>query len=152
VAVRPRDVRLLQGTEHLACMSLSPKGTLRWFTTCCRTPIGNTPRDRGLSHVGLVHTAHEGAGADLDAAFGPVRMRVNRQSAHGGPPEASPRIGFLASILRYMAGLAWARASGKYRDNPFFDAATGRPRAEPQVLSLEEHRRLKSAVAAAGGR
>jgi hypothetical protein len=149
VAVRPRDVRFLQGVEQLACRSLTPRGTLRWFTACCRTPIGNTPRDLRLSHVGLVHTALETPGADLGAAFGPVRMRVNRQSAHGRPP-ASPRVAFAASLLRYLSGLAWSRVSGRYRANPFFDPQSGRPRAEPQVLSVEEHRKVKAQVAAAG--
>jgi hypothetical protein len=148
VAVPPRDLRFVQGAEQLACMSLTPRGTLRWFTSCCRTPIGNTPRDPRLSHVGLVHTALERPGADLGAAFGPVRMRVNRQSARGKPP-ASPRIAFAASLLRYLSGLAWSRVSGRYRANPFFDAGSGQPRAQPKVLSVEEHRKLKAEVAAA---
>jgi hypothetical protein len=149
VAVRPRDVRFVQGAEHLACMSLGPKGLVRWFTSCCRTPIGNTPRDVRLAHVGLVHTALESTGSDLARTFGPVRMRVNRQGAQGRP-EASPPLTFFAAIARYMTALAWARVSGNYRTNPFFDAATGRPRVEPQVLSPEEHRKLKSAVSLAG--
>lgn len=147
VAVRPRDVRFVQGVEHLACMSLSPKGTLRWFTSCCRTPVGNTARDWKVSHVGLVHTALESDRRDLAADFGPVRMRVNRQGAHGKPEAARP-LTFFAAIARYMAGLAWSRASGKYRVNPFFDGA-GEPKVQPQVLSLEEHRRLKAQVDAA---
>ena len=149
VAVQPRNVRFVQGVEHLTCMSLTPRGTVRWFTSCCRTPIGNTPRDLGLSHVGLVHTALESAGTDLTRTFGPVRMRVNRQSAHGRP-EGSPPLTFFAAIARYMATLAWSRVSGKYKANPFFDPASGRPRVDPQVLSPEEHRTLKSAVSVAG--
>ena len=145
VAVSPRHVRLLQGAEHLACMSLTPKGTLRWFTSCCRTPIGNTPRDMRLSHLGLIHTALEGEGRDLDAAFGPVRLRANRQSAHGRPP-ASSNLRSFTTILRYVARLAVARIGGRYRSNPFFDPATGQPRAAPQVITLEEHRRLKALV------
>jgi hypothetical protein len=149
VAVRPGNVRLLAGEEHLACMSLTPKGTLRWYTRCCRTPVGNTPRDMRLAHVGLVHTALEAPGQDLTPAFGPVKMRVNRQSAHGTPP-ASPPVTFLVALASYLSRLLWARATGKYKANPFFDGATGRPRVEPQVLSAEEHRALKAAVAAAG--
>ena len=149
VAVRPGDVRFLQGVEHLGCMSLSPNGMLRWFTTCCRTPVGNTPRDIRLAHVGLVHTVLATAGRDPGASFGPVRMRVNRRSAHG-EPEAAPPLAFFAAIARFPGRLAWSWLSGNYKANPFFDAATGQPLVAPRVLSLEERRRLDGAVAAAG--
>jgi hypothetical protein len=36
-------------------MSLSDKGMLRWYASCCNTPIGNTSRDFKVSHVGLLH-------------------------------------------------------------------------------------------------
>lgn len=144
VAVRPRDVTFLQGAEQLACMSLAPGGLLRWFTRCCRTPIGNTPRAMQLAHVGLVHSALEAEGG-LDQAVGPVRMRVNRQSAHGSPPAARP-FTFAAAIAGYLLRLLGSRLGGEYRSNPFFDPATGRPRVAPQVLTPEEHRRLKALV------
>ena len=46
VPMSPADIRLTAGVEHLACMSLSEKGTLRWYAACCRTPLGNTARSR----------------------------------------------------------------------------------------------------------
>jgi len=132
VAVRPRNVEFLHGVEKLTCMSLSATGPLRWYTTCCRTPVGNTPRDYRQSHVGLIHSCLESGGASMNDAFGPVRMHVNVKSAKGKPGESS-RLGFFAAVLRYLGALAWSRLSGRYRVNPFFDS-TGRPRVEPQVL------------------
>lgn len=136
VATRPRLVSLLAGTEHLACMSLSPQGTLRWYAACCNTPIGNTPRDRKLAHVGLVHSCLENGGAGLEQDFGPVRMRVNRQGAHGEPPKA-PAVASTLALARYLARLAWARVGGGYQANPFFDPA-GAPGVQPRVLTQGE--------------
>jgi hypothetical protein len=142
VAVRPRLVAITAGREHLACMSLSPRGLLRWYTRCCRTPIGNTPRDYKVSHVGLVHTCLEADGASLDDAFGPVRMRVSTASAQGKPP-GSPALGFALAIARYMLSMIATRVSGGYKTNPFFDTRTGQPIVQPQVVSRDERAALR---------
>jgi hypothetical protein len=149
VAVRPRQVSFKSGMEHLACMSLSGKGMLRWYAGCCRTPIGNTPRDFRMSHLGVVHTCLESAGADL-GDFGPVRMRLNRRSARGEPPSA-PTATFASAILHYLGALAWSRVSGAYRVNPFFDAQTGAPRVDPKVLTDAEREEIMRAVDAFRG-
>ncbi|MGH8856217.1 MAG: DUF6151 family protein, partial [Telluria sp.] len=59
-ATLPAAVRFEAGMEHLACMSLSPKGLYRWYAACCRTPIGNTPRDPRTAYVGLVRACVQG--------------------------------------------------------------------------------------------
>lgn len=137
VALRPRQVVFTSGVENLACMSLSPKGTLRWYAGCCNTPVGNTPRDRKVSHVGLVHSCLDWDGADMDTSFGAVVMRVNAQSARGTPPKAS-MVGFLGAVGGYLGSLLWSRISGQYRANPFFDATGNAPRVAPRVLSPAE--------------
>ena len=144
VIVRPGDVSLTSGLEHLACMSLSPKGTLRWFAACCRTPLANTPRDVKIPHLGLVHSSLDGQGPPLDQSFGPIRMRVNRQSAHGSPP-AAPMLATVWGGLRYLYGFLSSRLTGAYRSNPFFDA-DGRPRVQPRVLTREAREALNGAV------
>jgi hypothetical protein len=134
VVVHPRTVTFLDGVEHLACMSLSPRGTLRWFARCCRTPVGNTPRDVRIAYLGLVHDCLEQGGAPLDASFGPVAMQVNRQSAIGGDPGGTSTVAVALAGARLAASLGWARVSGGYRDNPFFDAS-GKPRIAPEVVT-----------------
>jgi Family of unknown function (DUF6151) len=145
VAIPPRFVSFTRGIEHLACMSLTAKGTLRWYSSCCRTPIGNTHRDFRFSHVGLVHTCLESGDASLLASFGPVKMRVNRHGAKGCQ-EAMPTTTFAIALLRYLGFLGWSRVSGRYKLNPFFEAGTGMPRVSPKVLSEDEHRELMRAV------
>ena len=144
VAVRPRDVSFISGSEHLSCVSLTAQGMLRWYAGCCRTPIGNTPRDIRLSHVGLVRTCLESAGAELDD-FGPLKMSLNRQSARGEPPSVPPAT-FAAALLRYFGALAWSRLSGAYKVNPFFETGTGTPRVDPKVLTDAEHAEIMRAV------
>ena len=145
IATVPGLVSFTAGTEQLACMTLTEQGILRWYAGCCRTPIGNTPRNRKFSYVGLIHSCLRSSGSAFDDSFGAVRMRVNRQSASGSPPSA-PVAGFIAAVLRYLGRLAWLRVSGKYRENPFFDAATGRPRVQPRTLSRAEHDQLYTAI------
>jgi hypothetical protein len=144
IATLPQYVTFTQGTEALTCMSLTYKGMLRWYASCCNTPIGNTPRDFRVSHVGLVHTCLEDPPRSLDDAFGPVRMRVNTKSAKGKPKAMT--MSTIASVLRFMAGLIGARLNGSYRSTPFFAPDTGLPVAPPRVLTSDERERLMSVV------
>jgi hypothetical protein len=144
VAVRPEYVQFLRGGEKLACMSLSKNGTLRWYTSCCRTPVGNTPRNYRQPHVGLIHSCLTSHGVSMDNSFGPVRMHINVKSAKERPGE-SPVLGNAAATLRYLGAMAWSRLSGRYRVNPFFES-NGRPRVEPHVLGPTERAALFDVV------
>ncbi|HEX6362932.1 MAG TPA: DUF6151 family protein [Albitalea sp.] len=139
VATPPSHVRFEHGVDALACMSLSPRGLLRWYAGCCRTPIGNTPRDRRTHYVGLVSACL--AAQPLEPSFGPARVRLNTASARG--PVRSSRVGTALAVLKIMAFVLPARFTGRHRDNPFFDATSGDPIKRPEVLALEEATRLK---------
>jgi hypothetical protein len=141
VAASPRFVRFTAGQEQLSCMSLSGKGLLRWYAACCRTPIGNTPRDPRLPYVGLVHSCLAGTPGDIDAAFGPARVAVNTRSARGRVAPTPMRT--LAAVLKIMRNVVASRLSGKYRQNPFFQAGTSDPIVPPQVLTAAERRQLR---------
>ena len=134
--VRPRRVAFVAGAEHLACMSLSPRGIYRWYARCCGTPIGNTPRDARIPYLGLVYSCYARGGPPPDEALGPVRMKVNRQGALGDPG-GTPLAPLLWAGALQAASLAWDRVSGRYRENPFFDAATGAPCRPPEVMTKE---------------
>ena len=140
VATSPRHVHFTRGLEHLRCMSLSPRGLYRWFAACCRTPIGNTPRDPKLSYVGLVRDCLAGSASELDAAFGPATMAVNIGSAHGQVTRAPWAA--LRGVLKIIRNVAGSRLSGSYKDNPFFRPGTAQPVAMPEVLTLAQRRAL----------
>jgi hypothetical protein len=144
IQTRAANVVFTEGREALACMRLTPNGLLRWYSTCCNTPVGNTLVNSKISFVGLVHNCLEGTGPTLDDSFGPVRAHVNTGSAKGGV-KSSP-LTLAAVILRFIAMVAGARMDGSYKRSPFFAADTGAPIVAPKVLSPGERETLMSAV------
>ena len=142
VAIHPQHVVLTQGLDALTCMSLSPRGLLRWYASCCRTPIGNTARNPKLAYVGLVHTCLEGAGVPIERSFGPVTLRLNAASATG--PIAQRSHGIFGSALRFSGTMLGARIGGSYKRSPFFDAASGMPLVAPHVLTRAEREQLNA--------
>lgn len=140
VATRPDFVQFMRGFERVRCLSLSDEGLLRWYADCCRTPIGNTPRDPDMPYVGLVTTCLAGTGRERDAAFGPARTTLNTKSATG-EVKATP-LAMLRSILRITRNMFAARLARKPRHNPFFDAATRKPVVAPVVLTAAQREQL----------
>jgi hypothetical protein len=140
----PARVNFTGGREALACMRLSNNGLIRWYTTCCKTPIGNTLPNFRMSFVGLIHSCLENADVSLDSSFGPVRMRVNTKSAKG--TEAPKTFGATSGILRVLAMVARARIDGSYKRTAFFAVDSGAPIASPRVLSQGERASLLDAV------
>ncbi len=127
VQTSPRHLTFTQGQEHLACLRVTPKGPLRWYASCCNTPIGNTPASPRLSFVGLLHSCL-GSRAELDAVFGPPRTYIFTKSARGEPkPKQHLSV---PGIGTYIWHMALARLDGNYRQTPFFDAS-GAPAAQP---------------------
>jgi hypothetical protein len=143
VQTLPKYLTFTSGTEHLACMRLTPNGLLRWYAACCNTPIGNTPANAKLSFVGLIHNCLAGEPDALDEAFGPVRMRVNTKHATG--PVQPKAMGLSAGILRSLAMLLKARCDGSYKHTPFFLPDSNTPIAAPRVLSREERHAVRQA-------
>ncbi len=141
-------VELTQGADRLACVRLTARGLLRWHTTCCNTAVGNTPASRGLPFVGLIHTCmdHATDGQSRDEALGPVRNRVNARFAKGDLSGVDGDQKFSFSLLfRLAPPMLMGRLRGEHTRGPFFDPATGQPRATPRVLTEEELRSVEAA-------
>jgi hypothetical protein len=134
VATLPKYVSFTSGVGSLACLSLTDQGLLRWYASCCGTPIGNTMRDFRVPYVGLVHICL-GTPAAVEESFGPVRLRVNTRSAKGHP-QLMP-LSMVAALLRFAPTVLFARLDGGYRTTPFF-AADGTPIAQRKVLTSSE--------------
>lgn len=140
LAMLPAGLRLTAGSAQLACLSLGPRGLLRWYAACCHTPIANTPRDPKLPYAGVLASCAAGGIEALDATFGPVRAALHARSATG-PVKATPLLAGIG-VARIMWGMLRARLQGRHRATPFFDAAgTRRPVAQPRVLTREERAR-----------
>ena len=141
VATAPAAVRFTAGSEHVTCMSLSPKGLLRWYASCCRTPLGNTPRNPKVLYAGMLTACFDAAPQVVDRAFGSRdRIVLNTGSATAAVRRATP-LAFVAGGLRILVGIIGARLR-RERTSPFFDAS-GRPLREPEVISREQRAALE---------
>lgn len=139
IPMAPSGVRFTAGQAHVACMSLSPNGVLRWYAACCRTPLANTSRNPRLPYAGVVTNCVAATPQALEAAFGPRgRVIVNGPSATA-PVKANP-VAFALGGLRIAAGMLGARLRGEHA-TAFFDA-NGRPLREPHVITREERAAL----------
>lgn len=140
VPVAPSAVRITDGVEHVACMSLSPKGLLRWYASCCRTPLANTPRESKLPYVGVVAACLDATAPAFDAALGP-RGRVAIAAPSATAPVKPTPLAYALAVARIVAGVAGARLR-RDRVSPFFDAG-GRPLRAPHVITREERAALQ---------
>jgi hypothetical protein len=145
VATASSNVTISAGRENLACVSLSPRGLLRWYAACCNTPIANTPRDWKVPYVGLVHTCLRQPDP-LERSFPRVEMRVNTKSAHGAVPRDTGLAGKLR-FLRIGMHLTRLRLAGAYKTTPLF-SASGEPVAAARVAGREEVEAARRAAAA----
>jgi len=139
-AALPSGLRFTEGLDQLACMSLSPKGLYRWYAGCCRTPIGNTPRDPKLPYVGVIRACMAASSAELDAALGRGHIAANTKTAYR-KVETTPAATAWA-VLKIGGMIVKARLSGSYRNNPFFVPGGADPVRTPRVISVEERAAL----------
>ncbi len=127
----PAQISFHSGREHLRCLRLKPKGTTRWYTSCCNTPIGNTMNAK-MPFVGMIHTI---MGEGREAATGPVRMHVQTQDALPGLALEFENEGFPKPITRrVMRKITWWKLTGKARPNPFY-SSDGHPVSEPEIVN-----------------
>jgi hypothetical protein len=140
VATLPQQVHFSQGLQVLACMSLSEHGLLRWYASCCNTPIANTPRDLKTPYAGLLESCLQSGSPALEESFGPVQLVLHTKRT-GGRVKSAP-LGNLLALLGLMTSVIGARLSGAYKRNPFFDSETGAPIIRARVLSKAERERV----------
>lgn len=129
VQVMPAQIEITSGQEHLACLKLSPRGLLRWYASCCNTPVANTVSS---SRVPLAGTWR--ANYATVEPFGPVTtLGFTKMALPGGPKRDKGAFGMLSGLAkRFYSGLL----NGNLRQSPFFDA-DGAPVVEPVVLDKE---------------
>ena len=145
----PARLAILSGGEHLACMRLTPSGTLRWYARCCRWPIGNTLPTAKVPFVGLIlpRAGRPENDPTLEQMLGPIRAVAFRRFASGDsavvPRTSAPR--FALAVLRFGRLLLRFALRGDAKRSPLFDARTGKPVVVPTVLAADERERLRHA-------
>jgi hypothetical protein len=140
----PSRVKLTAGMDALRCLRLSDKGVLRWFTDCCRTPIGNTAASLRFPVIAVVHSfmIHAADGRSRDEALGPPLCRIYGRSAVGPLPPNAPALPSLGVFARRASKIFswWVLRLG--RPSPLFDNRTNVPLAVPRVLTPSERAAL----------
>ena len=110
----PESVTIDQGRDNLAWIKLTQKGPVRWYATCCNTPMANTLTTRSIPFATILS-----ANVDDKGALGPVIARVNRRDATAHITEDAGSSG--KAIRAFFWRAVKSRLSGAYKRNPFFD-------------------------------
>jgi hypothetical protein len=135
--VPPASMTIEKGRENLAMLRLREGGLYRCHSTCCATPIGNTPGP-AIPVIGLIAANLRAAdGGAPDAILGAPSGGVHGARAIGGAPPGTK--GISARLLaRTMARVLYWLASGRKWPHPYFERATGAPSLPVRVLSKDE--------------
>lgn len=130
----PANVTITEGAEHIRCMRLTAKGLHRWYTECCKTPIGNT-LTAGWPFIGLVHN-FIGDEATRDAELGPIQGEVYAKFAKGPRAEElrNTRTPISLLVKTLLKVFIW-KLKGLNKPSPVFNA-DGKPVSEPVILDV----------------
>lgn len=129
----PWYVTIDSGREHIRCLRLTPKGIYRWYTDCCKTPIGNTASAK-FPFVGLIHSFMD-KDEKTESTLGPVVGYHKIESAIGEPPEAIQQTGMSKGTTAqvFWRLLKW-KLTSRNKPNPFFDQS-GRCISKPEIIN-----------------
>jgi len=133
----PAYMKITQGAENLACIQLKEKSLMRWYTSCCNTPVANTMTSAKMPFMGLsIKFMKFASEEDKLRILGPVIMKAFGKSARGEKPhdahDTFPKL-FMPRILKFMLmGFLYS----KYEPSPFF--AGRKPVYVPKVLGQKE--------------
>jgi len=140
----PNKMKITQGNDKLNCVALSPKGAKRWFTSCCRTPVGNTVSAK-MSFIGLIHNF-----IDFNSIEESEREQFKNFSNHcmGNfgrgelPKNTSPKFP-LGLTLKIMKTILHGKLFKTYQPNSLFNIETGAPVSPLQVIPKDEIAKIK---------
>lgn len=138
----PRRVHITAGAAQIAGMTMTPRGPLRWYAECCRTPLGNTTRSAKAPYVSVLRCALAASDEQLRQAFGPANFVFSPETATA-PVRGTP-LAMAAAVFKVVANLLYGRLSGQWRQTPFF-LADGQPIRTPQVIDPQTRQRLRNA-------
>jgi hypothetical protein len=142
IQIAPASLSFVQGEKRIVGLRLGPKGLYRWYTSCCRTPVGNTVGP-AIPFVGVVAQAFESETQKADNLFGPPIGRIYCKYAVGSPPEGSTRLSPWVMVRAIGMVLGW-RIRGRTWPHPFFERTPPAPKFPVTTLSPAERDALRS--------
>ena len=155
IQLSPAHFKVARGREHLGVMRLSPNGLLRWYATCCNTPICNTPPNPGMPYLALLtrnfsrvkksgkrqsdRLSTASIEDKIQAVFGPVSFGVGAGSQHPISAAWPVAKGFgFRGIFSTLKNIGRWRVRGDQKRSELLNAETGEPLKAPYILSIEE--------------
>lgn len=141
VQVAPASLTFTRGRDRIAGLRLTPKGLLRWHTTCCNTPVGNT-LGPAIPFVGIVAQTFDDDAQRADGVFGAPIGAILGKYAIGKAPAGSTGVN-LRLLLRAITKVLGWRLRGRTWPHPFFDQQTREQIYPLTVLSNEQRQALR---------
>ena len=139
---RVAKLEIIEGAELLATLHMTDKPTMRWYSTCCNTPLFNTLPKAKPAFLSVNTSAFDTA--KVDAALGPSKGDFLAHEAEPPLENARPVSQFKLA-LGFIPRLFKDTFFGGWKKSPLFDPETREPLAKPRRVSAEER-------AAAAGR
>ena len=137
--VSPRTLELREGLEHLACLRLTETGAVRFYASCCNTPLANTMESAARPFMGMspAMIPWDELGLEPEVLLGPTRARVNgRFEPEQARELKARRIDLITMLARFAPMYFRWRLRGDHRDWVLFDGE-GKPRAAPQRVERD---------------
>nr|WP_281403109.1 DUF6151 family protein [Sulfitobacter aestuariivivens] len=134
--ISPHRLKITKGADHLAVFSFGPNNLLRWYASCCGAPLFTTPRNPRTAFVGVRAT-----GFDSVDVVGPVAGHAFKLAKNG----KTKHEGLMTFIWGAAQRIAMGRITGRWKQTPLFDAASGQPVATIEVLPKSRRSELLNA-------
>lgn len=129
----PDKISFQQGHSKLAVFSFTPRKLLRYRASCCGVQMFTMLPTPKFALAGIMTNLLKDT-----SAIGPVASEAFIPRPDGSTKHSS--------VLKLFGGTIWralvARVTGRWKQTPFFDIATGKPVAEVYVPSAEERAKL----------
>ncbi len=133
--IYPCQFQITKGVDKLQSMRLTHKGLLRWYTSCCKTPVANTISSK-MAFTGVIHSLISDK-QTLQETCGPIRHHIMGKYALGKPDGVTLSEKFPPGVMmRVVYKLMFGRLLGKAKPNILFQA-DGKPIAKPVIASAE---------------
>lgn len=132
---RCAKMRLSKGAEKLACFHLTDKPTLRWFASCCRTPMFNSYANGRLPYITTLMANCDQS--QVEAAIGPVIGHLFLPESASAMPGV-PRMSMIKLMQRFFGRMVRDLLAGDRRRSALFDPVTLLPISPPHRLTEAE--------------
>ncbi|NVK23731.1 MAG: hypothetical protein HWE10_02280 [Gammaproteobacteria bacterium] len=134
----PNNFEIIDGTEFIKLLKLSPKGADRFYTGCCHTPIANNISAK------MAFSSTPTAIMDFDAVqsskaqtIGEVSHYCMAKYGYGDLPKNAHSKFPLLLTIKIFVTLLLGKLTKSYRPHPFYNDKTGEPIAPSQVIDKE---------------